>query len=78
MQKQVTLFTEKLASVHTHIDFSNWKTEKDFGSKMVWRSGINGCIEAYDTLNQDLSLAKLDAYGFDRDSLKVFHSYLTS
>ena len=34
--------------------------------------------EAYDTLNQDLSLAKLDAYGFDRDSLKVFHSYLTS
>ena len=44
MQKQVTLFTEKLALVHTHIDFSNWKTEKDFGSKMVWRSGINGCI----------------------------------
>ena len=32
--------------------------------------------EAFDTLNQDLLLAKLRAYGFDRDSLKVFHSYL--
>ena len=34
--------------------------------------------EAYDTLNQDLQLAKLDAYGFDRDTHKIFPSYLTS
>ena len=74
MQKQVTLFTEKLASVHTHIDFSNWKTEKKWYGEAV----LMDASEAYDTLNQDLSLAKLDAYGFDRDSLKVFHSYLTS
>ena len=27
-------------------------------------------------MNHDLLLAKLHAYGFDRDSLKVLHSYL--
>ena len=33
--------------------------------------------KAFDTLNHDLLLAKLHAYGFDRDSL-VFHSYLSN
>ena len=32
---------------------------------------------AFDTLNHDLLLTKLRAYGFDRDSLKVPHSYLS-
>ena len=30
--------------------------------------------KAFDTLNHDLLLAKLYAYGFDRDSLKVLHN----
>ena len=34
--------------------------------------------KAFDTLNHDLLLAKLHAYGFDRDPLKVFHSYLSN
>ena len=34
--------------------------------------------KAFDTLNHDLLLAKLHAYGFDRDSLKVFYSYLSN
>ena len=34
--------------------------------------------KAFDTLNHDLLLEKLLACGFDRDSLKVFHSYLSS
>ena len=28
-------------------------------------------LKAFDTLNHDCSLAKLHAYGFNRDSLKV-------
>ena len=34
--------------------------------------------KAFDTLNRDLLLAKRHAYGFDRDSLKVLHSYLSN
>ena len=33
--------------------------------------------KTFNTLNYDLLLAKLHAYGFDRDSLKVLHSYLS-
>ena len=34
--------------------------------------------KAFDTLNHDLLLSKMHAYGFDRDSLKVPHSYLSN
>ena len=33
--------------------------------------------KAFDTLNHDLLLGKLHGYGFDIDSLKVLHSYLS-
>ena len=33
--------------------------------------------KAFDTLNHDLLIAKLHAYGFDRKTLKLLHSYLT-
>ena len=32
---------------------------------------------AFDTLNYDLLIAKLHAYGFQNDALKLFHSYLS-
>ena len=35
-------------------------------------------LKAVDTLNHDLLLAKLHGHGFDRGSLKVFHSYLSN
>ena len=34
--------------------------------------------KAFDTLNHDLLPAKLHAYGFNRDSVKVIHSYLSN
>ena len=34
--------------------------------------------KAFDTLNHDLLLAKLHAYGFDSDSLKVLYIYLSN
>ena len=33
--------------------------------------------KAFDTLNHDLLIAKLHAYGFDIKTLKLLHSYLT-
>ena len=34
--------------------------------------------KVFDTLNHDLLQAKLHAYGFDRGSLKILHSYLSN
>ena len=34
--------------------------------------------KAFDTLNHDLLIAKLHAYGFTTESLKVIKSYLTN
>ena len=51
-----------------------------------WKRGIvNGSYvsalfmdlsKAFDTINQDLKLAKLKAYGFSTDALNLMHSYL--
>ena len=53
-----------------------WKTilcQKWYGGAVLM-----DLSKAFDTLNHDLLLAKLHAYGFDRDSLKVLHSYLSN
>ena len=34
--------------------------------------------KAFDTLNHDLVIAKLSAYGFEHDALKLIYSYLTN
>ena len=33
---------------------------------------------AFDTLNHELLISKLRAYGFDESSLKLLHSYLSN
>ena len=33
---------------------------------------------AFDTLNHELLISKLHAYGFDESSLKLLHSYLSN
>ena len=47
------------------------------------KGGYGGAIlmdlsKAFDTLNHDLLIAKLSAYGFDKTSLKLIKSYLTN
>ena len=50
--------------------------------KCLDASGIIGTVlmdlsKAYDCIEHDLLIAKLEAYGFDRDSLKFMYSFLT-
>ena len=53
-----------------------WKNTLD-------QNGYGGAIpmdisKAFDTINHDLLMAKLDVYGFDSESLKLIRSYLTN
>ena len=53
-----------------------WKNTLD-------QNGYGGAIlmdlsKAFDTINHDLLIAKLGAYGFDTASLKLIRSYLTN
>ena len=82
MQKQVTLFTEKILSPNLYDYRKGFSTEQALISlikrlkKKLEQKGYGGGVlmdlsKAFYTLNHDLLLAKLLAYGFDRDSLKV-------
>ena len=51
--------------------------------KIMDKKGFGGAVlmdlsKAFDTINHELLIAKLHAYGFDNKSLRLLHSYLTS
>ena len=50
----------------------NRKDNKGFGGAILM-----DLSKAFDTLNHDLLIAKLHAYGFQHDALKLLHSYLS-
>ena len=89
MQKQVTLFTERLLSPYLCGYRKDFSTQQALTSlierwkKILDQKASRGAVlmdlsKAFDTLNHDLLLAKLHAYGFDRDSLKVLPNYLNN
>ena len=51
--------------------------------KILDNKGFGGAVmmylsKAFDTLNHKLLIAKLHAYGFSRDSLKLINDYLSN
>ena len=51
--------------------------------KILDNKGFGGAVlmdlsKAFDTLNHELLIAKLHAYGFNRDSLKLINDYLSN
>lgn len=36
------------------------------------------CKKAFDTLNQNILIAKVEAYGFEKDATRYMKSYLTN
>ena len=51
--------------------------------KALDKGGMAGGVlmdlsKAFDTINHELLIAKLDAYGFDQSSLEIMLSYLTN
>ena len=51
-----------------------WKKNVDNGGE--FGTLVTDLPKTFDCLPRELSIAKLDAYGFDRSSLKLIHTYL--
>ena len=54
----------------------SWKAKLNNGSKI--EVIIMDLSKAFDSLNRDLLLAKLEAYGLDNNTVSFMRSYLTS
>ena len=88
MQKQINDFVASFLSPYLGCyrkDFNtehglltlveNWK--KSLGDKRFCGEILMDLSKAFDTLNQNLLIAKLHAHGFQDDALKPLHSYLS-
>ena len=53
------------------------KRRKSLDNKGYGDAVLMALSKTLDTLNHDLLIAKLHAYGFDIKTLKLLHSYLT-
>ena len=53
------------------------KWPKSLDNKGYGDAVLMALSKTFDTLNHDLLIAKLHAYGFDIKTLKLLHSYLT-
>ena len=54
----------------------SWKKSLDM--KGFGEAILMDLSKAFDTLNHELLISKLHAYGFDESSLKLLHSYLSN
>ena len=53
-----------------------WKKSVDNGG--AFGTFLTDLLKAFDCLPHELLIVKLDAYGFDKSSLKLIHSYLSN
>ena len=78
MHRQMSIFVEKFLSPHICGYRKGFTTQQALLWKTVLdRKGYGGTV-LMDTINYDLLLAKLHAYGFTNKSLSLIKSYLTN
>ena len=53
------------------------KCQKELDSSRIVGTSLRNLSKAYDCLRHDLVMAKLEAYGFDTNSLRFFLDYLS-
>ena len=87
MQKQIVGHMEKFLSPYLCGYRKVFNTQQallaliENWEKVLDNKGFAGAVlmdlsNAFDTINHDLLVAKLHAYGFNNDSLKLLYSYL--
>ena len=88
IQNQINLHEKYFLSPYLCVYRKGFNSQQTLISSIErWRKsldnkGYRGTVlmdlsKAFDTLNHDLLIAKLHAYGFDMKTLKLLHSYLT-
>ena len=89
MQKQIAFFIEKRLYLHMCGYRKGYNTQHallvllEKWKRILDKQGYAGAIlmdlsKAFDTINHDLLLAKLHAYGFDKKSLLLIKNYLSN
>ena len=87
MQKQIVGYMENFLSPYLCGYRKNFNTQQallaliEHWKKVLDNKGFAGAVlvdlfNAFDTINHDLLVAKLHAYGFSNDSLELLYSYL--
>ena len=75
LSKQLTGFRKNHSTQHCLSMLEIWKKVFDEGGYIC--AIFMDLSKAFDTLNHDLLIAKLGAYGFEIDALRYMKSYLT-
>ena len=89
MQKQVNGFISNCLSPYFCGYRKGYNTQQallvfiEKWKKNLYDKGYRGAVlmdlsKALDALNHDLLIAKLSAYGFEHDAVKLIYSYLTN
>ena len=89
MQKQINNYITNYLSLYLCGYRKGYNTQQTLVSliekwkKILDDKGFGGAVlmdlsKAFDTLNHELLIAKLHAYGFNRDSLKLINDYLSN